>query len=940
MSALVTPGGLVAARGREWVVLPGSVEGRLRLRPLVGGEDDATVIVPRLEREPPRPARFQPPDPSALGTSADALLLADAARLALRRGAGPFRSVGRVAFSPRAYQLVPLIMALGLDPVRLLIADDVGIGKTIEAGLVLRELWDRGEVRRASVLCPPHLVEQWTDELRTKFDLHAVAVTAASAPRLERGLALDESPFDAHPLTVVSLDYIKAERRRADFARRCPPFVIVDEAHASVGGGSRGTTQRHALLRALSAEPERHMVLLTATPHSGDAEAFDKLVGLLDPEFGEGGALRGEGRERLSRHLVQRRRIDVRDEGWGEDGEARAFPDHKISERHYELAGEHLAFHDAVLDHCLGVTTRASEDERGRRVAFWGTLALMRCVGSSPAAALATLRARRSGRAGGEGEEADALAPAMFDEDDGQLTDDDLEPALGDGVWRAENDGEIAELDALIKRAAVLSTRPEEDPKLRALIEETRDLLRLGHRPVVFCRFIATAEAVGAALRKALGKAQRVEVVTGRLSPKERRETVEAMADSDARILVATDCLSEGINLQGLFDAVVHHDLSWNPTRHQQREGRVDRFGQRSPVVRSLTLYGSNSAIDGAVLDVITRKADAIRAATGVSVNTPANQEAITSALMKAMTLRSGRTPQLAFNFAGGAATVEAAWRDAEENEKRTRAVFAQNRLRPAEVLPGWRRAREVLGGPREVERFTRRALRRFGVGMTDERVPTAELPEAVRERLAAAGLGGTLRVAITSDPEGHVALHRAHPLVAALADAILESALEGAPGADALDRAGCWRAAGTDAMYTLALLRVRHRVHPTRAAAAGFLLAEEIVPVLWRGVASEPMAVGAEALELLEREPGATLPEPVRRAQVERALARLASQADALAAVASARADQLAYDHDGLARATNRRARAADGRTRTMVEPVLPPDVLGLYVTLPEASA
>ena len=99
----------------------------------------------------------------------------------------------------------------------------------------MRELIDRGEVDRFAVLCPPHLVEQWTGELRTKFDLDAVAVTAASAARLERGLPPSQTLFDAYPYTVVSLDYIKAERRRDSFARACPPLVIVDEAHACVG---------------------------------------------------------------------------------------------------------------------------------------------------------------------------------------------------------------------------------------------------------------------------------------------------------------------------------------------------------------------------------------------------------------------------------------------------------------------------------------------------------------------------------------------------------------------------------------------------------------------------------------------------------------------------------------------------------------------------------
>jgi SNF2 family DNA or RNA helicase len=145
-----------------------------------------------------------------------------------------------------------------------MIADDVGIGKTIEAGLILRELLDRREVDRFAILCPPHLVEQWTTELKGKFDLDAVAVTASSAARLERSLAASQSLFEAHSYTVVSLDHIKAEKRRDSFARACPQFVIVDEAHACVGS-HMGRQQRFELLKRLSEDDQRHLLLLTAT---------------------------------------------------------------------------------------------------------------------------------------------------------------------------------------------------------------------------------------------------------------------------------------------------------------------------------------------------------------------------------------------------------------------------------------------------------------------------------------------------------------------------------------------------------------------------------------------------------------------------------------------------------------------------------------------------
>jgi len=128
----------------------------LCLRPLSGAEADIQYLRPELERDPVRPARFGLPDSKVLATQDAARILADALRLSLRRGAGPFRSAARLGFEPRAYQLLPLLMALRLPTVRLMIADDVGIGKTIEAGLIIRELLDRGEVDRIAVLCPPH----------------------------------------------------------------------------------------------------------------------------------------------------------------------------------------------------------------------------------------------------------------------------------------------------------------------------------------------------------------------------------------------------------------------------------------------------------------------------------------------------------------------------------------------------------------------------------------------------------------------------------------------------------------------------------------------------------------------------------------------------------------------------------------------------------------
>src|SRR5947207_15356517 len=185
-TALSKPGTLVHARGREWVVLPESSDELLLVRPLGGLEEEVVGILSAIE--PVRSATFRLPTADDVGDFASGRLLREAARLSTRAAAGPFRSFARIAVEPRPYQLVPLMLALKLDPVRLLIADDVGIGKTIEAAVIARELLDRAEIRRMTVLCPPHLAEQWQRELAEKFHIDAELVLSSTIQRLERDL--------------------------------------------------------------------------------------------------------------------------------------------------------------------------------------------------------------------------------------------------------------------------------------------------------------------------------------------------------------------------------------------------------------------------------------------------------------------------------------------------------------------------------------------------------------------------------------------------------------------------------------------------------------------------------------------------------------------------------------------------------------------------------
>jgi len=245
-------GNLVRVRERDWVVLPGTNDELVMLRPLGGTDAEVTGILPAIEKI--EPAQFDLPDPTDVGDYISCRLLRDALRIGFRSSSGPFRSFGKIAVEPRPYQLVPLLMALKLNPVRMLIADDVGIGKTIEAALIARELLDRGEIENIAVLCPPQLAEQWQKELANKFHIDAELVLPSTARRLEKNCRLGESLFEHYPFVIVSLDFIKADRRRDEFFRSCPEFVIVDEAHTCAYGDAtnRGRHQRFELVSGLA----------------------------------------------------------------------------------------------------------------------------------------------------------------------------------------------------------------------------------------------------------------------------------------------------------------------------------------------------------------------------------------------------------------------------------------------------------------------------------------------------------------------------------------------------------------------------------------------------------------------------------------------------------------------------------------------------------------
>ena len=941
----VAVGSLVRARGREWVVLPGTTPEFLLLQPLGGGPEDVVGVFPD---EGVQPATFPPPSVADLGNSSATDLLRTALRVGFQASAGPFRCLAGISVSPRNYQYVPLLMALRQETVRLLIADDVGIGKTIEAGLIAAELLAQGTVKRLAVLCSPALAEQWQRELKDKFGLDAALVLTSTVKSLERGLMLNESLFDRYPYVIVSSDFIKSDRRRHEFLLRCPELVIVDEAHNSVAGGGTGQRsghQRFELLKALAEDPTRHLILATATPHSGDDTAFANLIGLCHPDLATADLATGAGRTLLAKHFVQRRRADIR-HYLDEDT---PFPSDRLTlDVPYALSPAYRDLFDDVLAYAREQVTGGVTGAHGR-VRWWSALALLRAMASSPRAAAATLRTRAANAGLTEIADVDALgrAAVLDSTDDETLEGLDLTPGALIGETGSQGESERRRLLAFAKRAAELDG-PELDRKLAVLTVQVKKLLADGYAPIVFCRFIDTAGYVGEHLAGVLGSKRdpvHVGVVTGLLPPAERARRIAELTDLDGRhVLVATDCLSEGVNLQEAFSAVLHYDLAWNPTRHEQREGRVDRFGQRKDIVRALTLYGEDNGIDGIVLEVLIRKHRLIAKATGVAVPVPGNGQALIEALAEGLLLRGQRGEELTLDLGLDvrAQQLELDWTSAAEQEKKSRSRYAQNTIKPEEVVAEVTEIRAALGAHGDLEQFLTRTLQALGSTVSAH-------PDGFTAVLATLPLGLHSGLPIgLRDPllfrreppagRGEAVISRTDPTVQAIARYVLESALDATVPSNERParRAGVLRTAAVTTRTTLLLVRFRFQLTLPVKGGTRQLVAEDARVVAFEGAPSSALWLpDAHAEQLLKATPDDNVIEAIAHRSLEAILEGLP--------VLMSHLDDVAEEHATRLRDAHRRARASAGPPRTersvTVTAQRPIDVLSIQVLLPTAG-
>ena len=945
----IKPGKLVELRHRKWIVLPSQDEDLLRVKPLGGAEEEITSIyLPfNFGNEEVKEYYFPKPTVDDLGDLQSAQLLYDAVRLSFRDASGPFRSIAKFNFAPRAYQMVPLIMALRQeDPVRLFIADDVGIGKTIESLMIVQEMLSRGEITRFAVVCLPHLCEQWQEELRSKFGIEAVIIRSSTAASLDRKTPGDLSAFKHYEAQIVSIDYVKSARRSDSFVNDCPELVIVDEAHSASHGSGKGRQQRHHLLKRISEKPDQHLILLSATPHSGKVDEFQSLLGLLKPEFSdlqldEGKASRSE-RYQLARHFVQRRRKDIEEWTGEKTKQTTHFPDRQNFEVEYALSPDHLQLQYDIMELARSIATRGS-DARHKKLNYWTALGLLRGVMSSPAMGQQMLENRaRKGLSDEQLEAATSGKNPIMDDDYG--FEGDVGPLhLGINIAPASAPATMRDLAARLQRIE----REDLDYKVRQLRKLVKDWLKEGFHPIVYCRYIRTAEYVGKALKSLRGVG--VEIVTSKDADEIRQQKVEAMGGYEKRVLVATDCMSEGINLQQHFTAVIHYDLPWNPNRLEQREGRVDRFGQSAPVVKTALLYGKDNPMDGIVLKVLLRKAREIKKAIGVSVPFPADNESIMEAVTQAVLLR-GEAPnpnnQLDMfadiqEVSDAEVQLDEAITAIKSREVASRAIFAQHAVKVQEVDNDLDEAIRLIGDMDDVEHFTVRAIKHLGGGIVEYKKGWKFFAKGVHFSLKHLFDGkDEMRISFrTPTPDGYRYIARNHPLVDTLCQLLMAEAME-EQGIYRVSRASVIRTSTVSELTAVVLLRVRNVIESLSTRTQ--IVAEELI---LRGYVGEPPEDPTEwlseeaSMALLQTSATGEVAPAEKRDLLEIASDDLDDAEDTLKRLARDRAENLIEAHNRFAKQTSGAGRKQTA-SYTPVEPILPMDIMGIYLFTPDLRA
>lgn len=586
-------------------------------------------------------------DPEIFGAYLDAVRWGAITNADSKALQSPFRS----GIAIQDHQLAPLARALAMARVSLLVADDVGLGKTIEAGLIAQELRLRHQADTIMVVCPPNLCGKWQAEMDEKFGLRFEIIDSDAVKRIRRQFGPATNPFVQYPLMIVSGAWLKLPAQQArldeilspdrnDF-RRTFDLLIVDEAHqaapAAVGRYAQ-ESKYTKLLRRLAPHFE-HRVFLTATPHNGYSESFQALLELVDPlRYARG--VEPDERQLHTSTMVRRLKSELRDELPVDVHGRKPFPIRKIDEDTTlvvtmpddEIQG--LALLDRYRD-SLRSAAGGPKAKAQRAASEFITLLLKKRFLSSPTAFAETIETHaetvRSGRDAGDWSE-DALRGTYARVDDDYDTDDDLDEATADAVaGQSSATGRSAEADQLLGELLQWGAdhRGREDAKTKRLFELIEETCQPtagwnDERIIVFTEYRDTLDylrdlcAAKGWLTSDTGEGTgRVEFVFGGMDKQRRAEIIRDFnydpSHTPVRVLFATDTASEGIDLHKRCHRLVHMEVPFNPNRLEQRNGRVDRYGQPNEEVwiyHFLGRDGRGHAVDD--MDFLVRVAKKI----------------------------------------------------------------------------------------------------------------------------------------------------------------------------------------------------------------------------------------------------------------------------------------------------------------------------------------
>ena len=519
---------------------------------------------------------------------------------------------GRVTLE--AYQLAPALRILAKPRPSLLIADDVGLGKTIEAGLVMLELMARGRASRILIVTPPGLMDQWQDELRQKFGLDFTIIDNASGlSRVQTDLPAGINPWDAIPRIIASIDFLKKETIRNRALRKRRDLVIVDEAHALAESGTSDNpyrTQRTRLGLALR-EAGRGLLLLTATPHNGYSHSFRSLLELVEPTIATFRGRKEDLERRIETARIRRMKPQIRrrlPDGTEED----VFPRRAVHGLAITgLTADEKELLRKVASYCSRTAHEAEDTEDADLVGFAMQIVKKRAL-SSRAALSETLdhrlEALRKDEAREEPPDRAELRDLQADLPLGEAAAErTVRRVLRSAIPRDERRRKN-EVRALNSIRRLLGKLPAEDPKTQALVSELRRVFaeHPSDKVIVFTEYRDTLDAIRARLNAEPDLAGRYVILHGNMRRAQRLKRQEEFENPKIRVLLATDAASEGLNLQKQCHRVIHFELPWNPNRLEQRNGRVDRYGQTcNPVIRYL--YYPDSP-EEAVLDQLISK--------------------------------------------------------------------------------------------------------------------------------------------------------------------------------------------------------------------------------------------------------------------------------------------------------------------------------------------